>query len=110
MIYIKVKWLHSFSDEPVWLYSELDDQRWEIRKVYIYADGRAEYAGPNGNNGSTKLGIEPVPSFEEIASDPQFLPEEIPTDEFERVWKEATAVTVQKIQPPQKPANRPPKA
>ena len=89
MQYIKVKWIHSFPDEPMWLYSEIDDDRWEIRKVYVFPNGTCEYAGPNGNRGSTKLGIEPVPPLEEIASDPEFLPEEIPAEQFETIWKKA---------------------
>ena len=46
MIYLKVKWNHSFSDEPVLLYSELDRERWEVRKVEVFPGGRMAYAGP----------------------------------------------------------------
>ena len=84
-----VKWIHTFSNEPIWLYSELGDMRWEIRKVYMFPDGVFEYAGPNGNNGSTLLSFEPIPTLKEIASDPQFIANEISVDEFENVWKEA---------------------
>ncbi len=44
MKYIKVKWLHSHPDEPVLLYSELDKDRWETRKVEVFADGRIGFA------------------------------------------------------------------
>ena len=33
MSYLKVKWNRSFPDEPMPLYSELDRERWEVRKV-----------------------------------------------------------------------------
>jgi hypothetical protein len=33
MSYLKVKWNRSFPDEPMLLYSELDRERWEVRKV-----------------------------------------------------------------------------
>ena len=89
MQYIKVKWIHSFPDEPVWLYSELDDNRWEVRKVYIFPDATIEYAGPNGNIGSTILGLESVPPLEEIASDSEFIANEISVDEFETIWRKA---------------------
>lgn len=89
MQYIKVKWIHSFPNEPIWLYSELDDDRWEIRKVYIFPDATIEYAGPDGNTGSTMLGLEPVPSLEEISTNPVFVAEEISAEEFEDVWKKA---------------------
>jgi hypothetical protein len=45
MIYIKVKWSHSFPDEPILLYSELDRERCEIRKVEAFPGGRMGYAG-----------------------------------------------------------------
>jgi hypothetical protein len=84
--YIKVKWLHNHFDYPVLLYSELDDARWEIRKVEIWADGRSGYASSIGNSGETQLGIEPVPDLAKIASDKQFEPIEISKAEFEEVW------------------------
>ena len=89
MIYLKVKWKHSFSDEPVLLYSELDRQRWEVRKVEIFPGGRMGYAGPGSAVGGTDLGIEPIPSFEQIASDPEFEPEIISKAEFDKVWAKA---------------------
>lgn len=90
MQYIKVQWLHDDPDFPVLLYSELDEDRWEIRKVDIYPDGRMEYADKDGGIGSTMLCDEmPIPPLEEIASDPVFVPEEIPQEEFERIWTKA---------------------
>jgi hypothetical protein len=88
MKYIKVKWLHSNPDEPVLLYSELDKDRWETRKVEIFADGRIGFASATEATPSTrtKLSIEPLPTFDEIAGDPQFQPGEITKDEFEEVW------------------------
>jgi hypothetical protein len=34
--YLKVKWNRSFPDEPKLLCSELDRERWEIRKVEFF--------------------------------------------------------------------------
>jgi hypothetical protein len=89
--YLKVEWKHSFSDEPVLLYSELDGDRWELRKVEIFPDGKMGYAGPGVAVGGTKLGLVPVPSFERIAADPEFEPVVIARLEFETVWAKATA-------------------
>ena len=44
MTYFKGKWKHSFEEEPVWFYSELDEERWEVRKVEIHGDGRKNFA------------------------------------------------------------------
>jgi hypothetical protein len=86
MQYIKVKWVHSHPDEPEWLYSELDDERWERRKVEVYADTTCSFANSDQATGTSKLSVEPIPTLEEIASDPQFIPQEITSQEFEDVW------------------------
>jgi hypothetical protein len=44
MTYLLVRWRHSNPDEPVVLYSELDDQRMQRRKIDIYPDGRWGFA------------------------------------------------------------------
>lgn len=87
MQYIKVKWMHSHRDEPMWLYSELNEDRWETRKVEVFPDGTCGFAGPGGAAATSKLSIEPLPTLEEIASDPQFSPQEISQQEFEEMWE-----------------------
>jgi Domain of unknown function (DUF6881) len=91
MTYFKCQWNHTFSDEPIMLYSELDDQRWERRKVKIFRDGRMGYADAEREFGGSGLGLEPTPSLVEIAADPQFEPVEITRLEFESIWSEAIA-------------------
>jgi hypothetical protein len=86
MKYIKVRWIHSDPDEPVWLYSELNDDMWEIRSIEIFPDGTKGFADDAEAVGTTKLSIEPLPSLKDIASDPQFIPEEITHQEFEGAW------------------------
>jgi hypothetical protein len=86
MNYIKVKWLHSSSEDPILLYSELDEERWEKRKVEVFKDGHCGYASADEAIGSTRLGEEPIPSLGEIASDSQFVPIEIAKEEFEEIW------------------------
>jgi len=46
MTYLKVKWIHSHPDAPVLLYSELDRERWEVRKVEVFRDGSLGLCGP----------------------------------------------------------------
>jgi hypothetical protein len=91
MTYLKVKWIHSFPDQPVFIYSELDHERWELRKVEIFSNGRMGYAGPEVEVGGTGLGTMPLPPFEEIAKNPVFEPEVISKAEFDAIWAKATA-------------------
>jgi hypothetical protein len=86
MHYIKVHWIHQHSEEPVWLYSELDENRWEVRKVEIYRDGSKGFAGPDESFGSTWLGEAPVPPLDQINASEELEAVEIEPTEFERVW------------------------
>jgi hypothetical protein len=86
MTYIRVRWLHDCPDEPIWLFSELDDLRCEVRKVEVFADGSQGFASSLESVGSTQLGEAPVPPLSEIAAEPEFEPEEISKEEFEAVW------------------------
>jgi hypothetical protein len=86
MTYIRVRWKHSIPTEPVYLYSELDDARWEVRKIEVFLDGRRGYASAAESVGGTRLGTVPVPLLVELAADSQFEPDEITGEEFERVW------------------------
>ncbi len=85
MRYIKVRWIHDFRDEPVLIYSEIDDVGWELRKVEIYRNGNASFAS-NAISAGSMLSIEPLPSLSEIASDPQFETEIISKEQFDNIW------------------------
>ena len=89
MTYIRVHWLHDSPTDPVWLYSELDPQRREVRKVELFPNGTYGYASRTERKGSTDLGLELIPTIDEIARDDQFKPEEITKEEFEDAWEKA---------------------
>src|SRR5687767_3451121 len=88
--YIRVGWRHNNSEDPVTLYSELDEASWELRKVEVYSDGRMGYAAENVEFGGARLGTVPVPPLFEIECEPEFDPAEISADAFESVWRAAT--------------------
>lgn len=71
------------------LYSDVDFDGWEVRKVDEYADGRRNLAGDGVETGSTFLGEAQTPSIEEINADPQFDAVEISAEEFEMIWRAA---------------------
>ena len=90
MTHISVTWHHENPDDPVELLSELDDERFEVRKVEIFRDGRRCFADASAHSGNTALGIVAVPPLEEIASDRQFTLRIITREEFEAAWVAAT--------------------
>ncbi|QNT25482.1 DUF6881 domain-containing protein [Ralstonia solanacearum] len=89
MIYLRVKWMHEFKSEPVYIYSEMNSDRWETRKVEIYVDRRMGFSDGTNSVGGSMLSTEPLPSLQEIATDPQFVPVEISQEEFEKIWTTA---------------------
>lgn len=91
MTYLRVAWRHQHRDEPVVLYSELDGNRFEVRKVEVFRDGRLGYADADRSSSGTNLGLVATPSLEEIAQDPQFEPVQIEPAEFEAMWERCGA-------------------
>jgi hypothetical protein len=86
MIYLRVRWKHSLPDEPILLFSELDDARNEVRKVEVFADGRRGFSSAVEAFGGSRMSDEPIPSLAEIGLDPEFEPVEISAEEFEQFW------------------------
>jgi hypothetical protein len=87
MIDMFVKWKDASPDEPILLYGELDDERWEVRKVEIFRDNSKIYASETESHGDIELSYEPIPTLAEINENPQFEACEISQDEFEKVWE-----------------------
>ncbi len=89
MKYIKVNWIHETKEDPVWIYAELGDDMFEVRKVEAFPDGSYGYADKDNSAKDTYLGDQATPPFEEIHADPGFKLVEISKDEFEQVWAKA---------------------
>lgn len=86
MAFILVKWIHDFPEEPVLLYSEIDEKRREVRKVHMFRDGSAHFADRERYSGRTRLSGDPVPSLTELGRQKEFQPHEISAKDFEDVW------------------------
>ena len=89
--YLYAKWKSAPADSPVEFYSELDPQRWEVRKVEVFPDGRMGYASSAASsNDGTRLAIVALPPIDEIARQIEFDARPISAEAFEAVWKRAT--------------------
>ncbi len=86
MKYIDVVWIHEDTDFPFRLVSELDDERFEVRKLEFFRNGRVGYAWADGSTPNTELGYVAVPSLEEINLELEFEGVEISKTEFEVLW------------------------
>ncbi|MGW0074357.1 DUF6881 domain-containing protein [Streptomyces cellulosae] len=86
MRYLKVAWHHTSPNDPVIIWSEIDADGYEVRKVEQFADGRLGYADSATSTGGTELGEVPIPSVSEIAEQSEFTPEKITANAFEKRW------------------------
>ena len=89
--YICVVWKHDHPDEPTELWSELDERRFEVRKVELWRDGRVGFADQRRSAENTRLGIEAVPSVHEINAQAEFDAKETDRNSFERLWRTAAS-------------------
>ena len=87
--YVRIGWRHQAADEPVVLYSELDGQRREVRRVEVFRDGSMGYACAAFERGGSRLGKMAMPTLAELAGDPTFDPAEVTAHEFETMWARA---------------------
>jgi hypothetical protein len=87
MKYIKVKWFHEDLDDPVEIYSEIDDEQCEHRKIEIFRDGHKGFADKTEEVSGSRLGIEPWPDLKRLGAEPEFDIVEIAPHEFETAWR-----------------------
>jgi hypothetical protein len=86
MKYIRLKWNHTNPDEPVWIFSELDETGKEVRKIECFRNGFCDIANAKASSGTAKLTTLPLPPLSVLTRDPEFRGVEISKDEFEQVW------------------------
>jgi len=91
MLHICIRWIHDSPDEPVWLFSELDDKGIEKRKVSFWGNGSHARAAEGIEVGDAALVREPFPNLSVLAKDPQFKVHEISPAAFELVWRRVIA-------------------
>ncbi len=91
MNYLKVFWKNADAGAPIIWYSEINEGRWETRKVGVFSDGTYGYADSSTEKAGMWLSEKALPSFEEIAAQDEFEPHEITGVEFEEVWQKATS-------------------
>jgi hypothetical protein len=93
--YIRLRWKHTNEKDPVVLYSELDESRYEVRKIEEFIGGRMTYAEGRGTSGDTRLGELPVPELAQLAANPDFEPEAMSRHAFEELWDKVAYADVE---------------
>jgi hypothetical protein len=86
MNYVDVQWLHSNTENPIRLVSELGPDRFETRNIEFWADGRIGYASKEGASRNSLLGDAPVPTIQELNSHSEFSAKEFDARSFQQLW------------------------
>ncbi|MFB6457020.1 hypothetical protein ACE38W_17245 [Chitinophaga sp. Hz27] len=86
MQYVKIYWLHREEDEAEVQLIELDELRFECRKIELYPDGTFGIANSNFNFGGTALSDQPLPQLENLGNDHDLVAESISHEGFENTW------------------------
>ena len=87
MKYIKIHWIHNFKEEPEFIYSKIDKEGYEVKKVEIFKNGH--YIIYSENNNSDRLAEGIYPSLEELTFEEEsesMQAIEISEKEFNEVW------------------------
>lgn len=95
MYHLRVLWDHELWDQPIVIYSEIDDDGWEVRKVEIYRDGRSAFADSVKSTGNTMLSEKKIPYWGSFSDTSTLSREEITAEMFEQAWRNA----VRKLEP-----------
>ena len=85
-IYIEVDWHHFHTSEPIRIVSELDDARYETRKIEYFREGTMGYASIEHAAGTTQLGSAPIPDLSQINADTEFEARLISVEQFDALW------------------------
>lgn len=84
------EWHHGFENEPIRIWTEIEADGWEIRKVEIYRDGSVDIAAVVDQllfeTGNSVLSEAPIPSMAEVNSGRQFVATPTSSTRFEAVW------------------------
>ncbi|WP_027709901.1 DUF6881 domain-containing protein [Zooshikella ganghwensis] len=86
MNYIKARWLHSDKDYPYLIYSEFSEDRYETRKVEVFYNNEYGFASEYKHTAKTRLGLAPIPSIQELQSNPEFEVGILTKEQFENIW------------------------
>lgn len=94
MHYFQSDWFHSLSSEPIKIYAELGDDRYVIRMIEQFSDGRFGFADETKSSGGTRFPIAPIPTLDEINQDTQFLAKPMTSEDFDELWRRVTVISM----------------
>jgi hypothetical protein len=87
--YIRCRWMSENREGLRMTFSELDGERWEVRRVEVFLDGRVSCADVHGSYGTTELAKNPIGEPEATVDNQEYEIAELTRAEFEAVFDAA---------------------
>ncbi|MFE3442186.1 DUF6881 domain-containing protein [Nocardia sp. NPDC059180] len=84
--YIRIDRSDDSTTGPVTIFSEIDEDGYENRRVEVFRDGSSDFAGGLMEGETTILNDEPIPTVSEISQRPGVTAIEITLEDFQRAW------------------------
>ncbi|HFI0151190.1 TPA: hypothetical protein ACGO3A_000265 [Streptococcus suis] len=82
MKYYRTHWIQNSTDFPTWIFSEVDRNRLDTRRLEIFNDGSAKYFD---NRTPFEIGVSQYPeNLDEVNEGGDLFIEEIALEEFEK--------------------------
>lgn len=86
MKYMRTELRETEKGLPRLIFSEIEDNGIELRKIEIYDDGMIGYAFDKIEVGKTALADQIIPTVEEINKDDDIIASYLEREEFEKIW------------------------
>lgn len=92
MKYVHIRWDNKSLDEPVSIFSEVDSEDWEVRRVEVFRDDHLAFASERSCTPGCGLAELKFGDLDEINENPEFHAEIIAEERFNEMWKKATKI------------------
>jgi hypothetical protein len=98
--YVSVDWHAAGPDQPETYLDEIDEKRWSIRCIRIFADGKKHAFHGSSFKWREQMPEAPIPPLAEIHTDPQLVAQRISKQKFEKTWAEVYGLTQHSMMEP----------
>jgi hypothetical protein len=86
--FVAVEWHAAGLGQPQTYLDEIDDKRWSIRCIRVFADGTKHAFHGASYKWRDQMPEAAIPPLTEINADTQFVARRISKREFEKIWTE----------------------
>jgi hypothetical protein len=86
VLHLQIEWNAAGLGQPVTYIDEIDEHRWSLRCIRLFADGSQQAFTNSSYNWRNLMPEAAIPPLAEINADPQFKARRISKKQFEALW------------------------